>query len=589
MSPEPGQSGEAAATPDEPNDAAVADDTAQTPLGRRRFEASRRNIKPVPLTAPPPGAELVPIPVRNGSPHTGEGGYDKAPEHEPSDTSWFRGGLRDGYRGGRVSMIAVNRAMVVTAAHALRHGVEIERLDGLASWRASRDGLTITDTRASRLTDLRARAAAAQRSAATARAQAREAEDDGADDGTVKLFKADAIELTRKAAKLAQELHELETTVAAEETTDSPAGVGALHSEGALLAKALTALWAQGRMADSEQALAVRTIFEGPYMWPDGMNVHGRFSMLLPADGGVMRLGPMFFTLPNETASATELVALRMRNQASDVPGAGTLRSATVQPGRVRLGGDVTPATRSAHEMLVAAGLSSKAAWVVTFAPFPELREVLLASLNGTKLPEVADERWVAPEWRQHLLQRYTDPTFAWSRNRHTMLSWVRQMLADTCLANGGLSRRELLELLARYRFHSTVLHGLTNVAGTTKKHQGPPWLPSVQRDGNWKRCSDASQLGGVVNISCRHCGDPATLVVRSPETAEGLLCGGCEHLPRTDLVVPVPQAYRLLAMTADEWVLQADERRALADAADRAISSDDSLAGATVHVPASA
>jgi hypothetical protein len=119
-------------------------------------------------------------------------------------------------------------------------------------------------------------------------------------------------------------------------------------------------------------------------------------------------------------------------------------------------------------------------------------------------------------DWAASVRATYRDPNFAWDRNRWRLDDSLPQHLIDALDANGGTAT---IPTLATQGFSPNQLRYLTRdvdapsgASMVTTSGRGPDRTYSLR--------------------TCPHCGEAATVVFRTPETATGPLCITCRKSP---------------------------------------------------------
>ncbi len=418
-----------------------------------------------------------------------------------------------GHAADRIASLApaeVHQAICQAAIDAIRAGLDAELLDGHVVTRA--DGLigATRDRRNDRITHLDRELADARRRLDRARANANNEDDPD----LAQEYRDDA----RRQMDRIRELQTERTRLADTGNDD----LGATFDSGAdYVAHALARLAtierdAHGTIGD---ALAHIVDFTDIDVSQPGV-AHLEFHVKVPADGRVARLGPIRATVNNHAYRNT--IAQDARG---DVARELLARNATAHGLATRLRSSPHHVLVEVTETLQAHGFTQLAAGTAARSGLRPLYAVLAYHLWNEPLPADLDPAYVG-----HVLATYQNPDFAWNLRYHALDCTLRQHLIDAAVHAGGT----ITVADAAARLHGTGVDEIRITIFTRVQHLGdtPPWLPCLQRSGNWTR--QAPRTGKhLTTITCPHCGGRATKAVRTPETPDGLLCPACRRTPR--------------------------------------------------------
>jgi hypothetical protein len=253
------------------------------------------------------------------------------------------------------------------------------------------------------------------------------------------------------------------------------------------------------------------------------------FKLLIPADGRVARLGPIYARVANCAYRNT----LR-KNVELDEGHRLLFDLATAHGLTERL--QHTSADRVLEEVrveLITHGYSPLAAGILLRSGLEPIYRVIGHELWNEPLPADLD-----PAYATHLVRIYRSPDFAWTVREHSIDCSTRQALIDIVWNLGATANlgeiEEALEGTSLTRQRVTVL------ARPQQLGDAPVWHSCLRRTGNWApRAPITKKILHVVD--CPHCGGHARHAVRTPETPGGLLCPDCRRSPDTDSPVFPP------------------------------------------------
>jgi hypothetical protein len=437
----------------------------------------------------------------------------------------------------------LHAAVANAAVDAISNGVDATLTKGW--WVATEGGYSIVSIGTDTIrTDLEAQIHKAESVAGRARSNANAAEDDELAAAFLKDARAAAATVKRLRARLA-DLDEEPTTP--EETPDK------VQCDAWHIARALAHLSTITGVTEGSFGDAIRTIISDLRFTVDEARLQATFSFNIdvPAEEGILRIGPITGALPATIAEPTTIwTPQQARNREKKVL---ELWAAG------RTAADITwdiPETRLDHARRIVAvelerrGIPRKAANTIVYACQPVLQRTIwnvldaLADRDLTKLVDpkalarsiahagVQLDDDVSPEFAAHLLCSYlpaAGPT--WNRYWNVRVRH-RQHAVDHVAAAGGTM--QIGELAQRLLNDDLVVPRTAIVDLTRPKLIGPTlWSPVlavadrvVEREGkSWR---DTTVLS---TIRCLHCGGPATRVRHLPEIPGNLLCD-CGRMP---------------------------------------------------------
>jgi hypothetical protein len=393
---------------------------------------------------------------------------------------------------------------------ACRDGVPVQLRADVRAYRGS-TGVQVVDTTASVRARLIAEIAENERvrdNVLAAVASARSPQ-------MVSTFVASAEKADALVVRLRGELAALQESVA---QVHDP---GSFETPTAILTDAMRGLLASPRMTRAE-ADAFRRIVTDMRLEPvaDGWRAQAYVRMLVAQ--GLAVLGPIVW----------EVAAERV--------GVGAMRANARDRALPVLDPPETTEAMLVHD----AHITRRAAHVLAGAPSPELAQLVLHKLAGTPLPD-----WIGPQWRhpafvQHVVNRYADPDFQWSR-AYGRLSMSAQARVDAVAAAGRLT-------LVGFRHRYPGVNGPQLFLTPTAKSRIPGMF-----DDRDPVVVEATEDGTryVRSVVCS-CGRNATTLVRGPEIPGGLLCE-CGVAPFAEPGTPAaevvfPPEYQLLRVSPE-------------------------------------
>lgn len=397
----------------------------------------------------------------------------------------------------------LHEAIAASVVHGLRTGIDVELLDGLATWAADATFGRIGNQR-----DLRRRQLTSELTAAEARGNnARKNANDTHDDDIRRAFLKDATTAAAEARRARRALDELDETI--------PAGPGSpseFSGEMDLLAQAIGNLARTAGKVDAEVAIELARVLEfanvDASQWPW---VTFTFYVYAPADGRIAKLGPLQATVEN--IGYPGLLA----------PDIGAEHIGANEERRyLNADGELIKRSRLARG-LVKQGWPRHSAVVAASTHLPSFAGVLLHLGRGAPRPEQVDVAFI-----EHVSRVYTDKGFSWRNGRHLTVSVARQELNDLLLDRGGcLDMGEADEALASTDLTRAQVALFSTEQFTSRE---VPWPATVERSGDWSTRRRTTR--SVRLIACPHCGGWASKAVRAPEVPTCVLCPTCRRMP---------------------------------------------------------
>ncbi len=410
----------------------------------------------------------------------------------------------------------LHQALTGAAIEGIRHGLPAELLDG---YEAARNGRSLgyqLDRRQTRLEHLDEQIGQCEREAANARRNANLTDDDD----LARQFMDDSSEARRRAAKMRGERDDLKNSI-------GTLGIS-FASEADYLAHGLARLASIDGKADGAFGDALSQILTITRM--DTTTEPGQvvvtFTLAVPADGLVARLGPLTCRVANRAYPGT--LGHTLPAPISELPLVVGARAHGVLD-RLR---HTNPhaVLRTVGEALTAKDYSSIAAGTLIRADRASLHAVIAADLWGDMLPAELD-----PAYADHVTRIYKAPAFSWNPRYYELDPARRQLLVDTVREAGG--RIGMTDLLLK--LEGTGIDHL-RVGALSRQQQcgdAPVWEACLVRVGDWAQSAPRSGRS-LALVPCPHCGASATRVLRTPEASYGLLCDDCRRTP--DLESPI-------------------------------------------------
>lgn len=449
-------------------------------------------------------------------------------------------------------------------AAALREGIDVTWLDGVASWH---DGLDThhTQSKADRRTVLEHDRGLERLRLANARRQAKRATTDSSSD----YWADQAADADQRLSRITHDLAHLDEPAKPTDLGSTfEVDVRALLEAAAAMAEA-PRRYPRDLVRKSHLVLTDRRIT----VLPD-TSLEASTSVRLPARGGVVSLGPISWTLPNQPALNTGLMWAALEAQGHPAPWLSPRRppapstlpvGANRESGPTRRGG---PAHRARvrlsqlHEDLNCLGLRASMIDRLLGCPFVEAPYVVRAVAAGEPLPEWVGPEWGDPRWARWLHHVYTAPEFSQPGTEWGEPSWHRQMALDLTIGNGGTST--FANILAAYERQGLSRFELKRITRTEPVRsatnvQAPGWAFPLNRSGQWPRrgmkVNDNDY--GFTTISCPTCRETADTAVRALELPGDLLCPN-RHLPLANHPLAkdlrVPAEYLWLRVPRSIW-----------------------------------
>ena len=500
-------------------------DAAEANMGaprRRGGSASHRMVRPLATLRYSSEGRLYRL-------HATERSYEL--ESRDDDTgepfsSWKADDLDIGQRLATMNAEELHLAIATTVMEAIRDGVRAEQLDGWARVQKL-GGARLVDVRANRLAmlDRQLRQAHRRYDALRRAAAAAALRDSSCADDLQSDFLADAEAALLEARRIEGERRAAESLPS--RTFDF--GVG-FEAEAAFLARAMANLAEAPRLVHTDVARSLAEVLRDIRFQVNGDRVRWSCSVVVPADGGAVRLF-VSGEVPNRSFSYRHSTVRRRSSfQRGNVLLERILWNGERLEDAARFQG--VSHLRSWRIMMQLAlqdrGLPVRASQVLLYALVPDVGRVVFAHLDGREVPAEID-----PDWAAYIVRVYSDPTLKWVRQWSHDVS-DRQAMIDAIKAAGGVAYREQLESLIVPRsqiFQFSRFHGTASRA--------PGIAPSVQRVGSWDR-SGGGIGQGLSLISCPHdgCGGYASIALWVPETGRGLkpatstICPDCRRLP---------------------------------------------------------
>lgn len=417
-------------------------------------------------------------------------------------------------RVASIDPLELHRAIATAAVDALRSGAPLERLDGLEYFHIRSAGFGVRDVTRQRRDMLTAQISRQHLIAEQARQNANTAATPRLRDA----FLADAENAYIELEHLEHQLSQLETV------GRSAAIPGDFASELDFIAHALAQLATTRTTPSREFGDAIRQVITDLRIVPDPASriCAVEFSLLLPADGMVLRFGPIRTTVANHAYPASLPDDVR-----PDAPRLVLTRQATAHQLRTTRATSDHEVLQAVKRALVDSGYTDLAAGIIVRSDFGPLYAIAAHDLWGEPLPVTYDPRYV-----DHILSTYRNRDFTWNPRRHSLDCTLRQHLVDAVAGRGGTAGLlDVLDLLATTKVDDQ------RVAVFSRPQQlgdAPPWEPCVERVGDWKQYAPRS--GRSLRIwDCPHCDGKATRVIRVPEIPTCLLCPDCLRMPVAD------------------------------------------------------
>lgn len=426
--------------------------------------------------------------------------------------AWTTGSTVDGRRMATISRTALHHSIYSTLTRALSDGLPAVRLDGMDALRVLDDSL-ISDRNAARAERLRAELGNHQQVAQRLARRLGTEEDDGVASAIRDQLKRTqaAIEVTRR------QLDEVETLVpVGDELSD-------FTSETDFLLLGLSCLVGDAATVTQDKAAALATLFHQPRIVVEGRRAHWSLYLLVPAEGEVVRLGP----LSGSVAVAGRAKSPAELRDSGHLPGGGLVR-------------------RDLRTRLEERGWPKNLASCAASSPGSLIARVILDQdvphLDG---PDGFD----AGAFLEHVRTVWVDGA-PWDGRVYLRTHPKRQVLTDLVAAlSGQASVAQVRAVAAELGLGETDPYRLTQpmANGSAKL-----WTPPVRRVGSWSTGTPRTETF-MDSRRCPSCGSPATGVTRTLEVPGDLLCRVCLVSPLDPLDRPLvfPYLYRDLALPA--------------------------------------
>lgn len=424
-------------------------------------------------------------------------------------------GIADGAKVRIIDRLALHTSMLSALCTGLRDGVPAQLLDGHQAYR-DLHGLTVVNQRQGQTRALESSAADARNRARKARANANEE----SDAEVCADYQLDARRYTAEARRIEEELHRLRSK------TQSTALPDTFEGEIDFLLSGLEALLdtEDGRVSDHQSA-ALKSVLHDFTISLEGTSVRWSASLLVPADGQVVVVGPFTGTV---AARGRLLTAAEVR-ELPTAAGSGQRRRTIVH--RLERAGFPTHLSRAASlapgDYLVRALLGEDVTWPSCSSTFDH------------------------SAFNEHVRSVWSSNS-GWSASVYCQTNSTRQALADLVAHFGGTATlAELDPHLARLGIRRGDVYAIT-LPKRARKETTLPWPPTVTRTNTWSARSKASgsQMACLV---CPRCGKPATAVVRVPEVPDALLCRTCRVMPSNGQL-EFPPLYLDLALPSQDF-----------------------------------
>lgn len=248
-----------------------------------------------------------------------------------------------------------------------------------------------------------------------------------------------------------------------------------------------------------------------------------RYHMLVPTTSGVMRLGPVEFTVPNR------IPPLQPGNEGCPWILAECIMGESRQQLQER---PVTAVRRFVRAALEEAGYSSIAAQVLALCPVPEVAVAVARDLGFDDLPagDATYERWI--------IGRYRVPKLSWRPMYYVEDPLYGQAVLDHLADLDSASAAALAGLI------DCTPQAVRRLALTSARGRSiEPALEWVElRPDVPVRGRTSSEALTLRRRACPHCGEPLSFFCKTPETAV-LLCDACRRTPLPDSPT-FPQSY---------------------------------------------
>lgn len=417
-------------------------------------------------------------------------------------------------RVASIEPLELHQAICTAAIAALRAGAPLERLDGLEYFHLRSAGFGIRNVAQQRRELLETRISRQQLAAEQARANANTATSDRMRDD----FLQDVADAYAELEQLERQLAHLDQDGRTSVTPDQ------FEAEVDFIAHALAQLATTRTTPSGDFGEAVKTVITDVRIVPnpERRTCDVQFSLLLPADGMVLRFGPIRTSvanhayaskLPEDIRPAAPRLVLTRRATAHEI-----------RAGRATCDHEILQEVKRA---LMANGYTDLVAGTLVRSNFGPLYEIAAHDLWDEPLSGDYDPRFI-----EHVLSLYRSPHFNWNPRHHSLDCTMRQQLVDVIAARGGCAAYpDVISDLASTKVDDQRVTVFSRVQQLGK---APPWEPCVERIGTWAQYAPRTARS-LRLVACSHCGGHATKVIRVPEVPACLLCPDCRRMPTAD------------------------------------------------------
>jgi hypothetical protein len=414
-------------------------------------------------------------------------------------------------RVASIDPLELHQAIASASIEALRKGAPIERLDGLEYFHIRSAGFGVRNAGQQRRELLIAQIERQKMIAEQARENANTV-------ATGRLRDA----FVRDAENAYLELEQLEKQLEQLDRDERPSVLpDEFETEVDFIAHALAQLAKIRTTPSGEFGNAIQQVITDMRIVPHPVHrtCDVEFSLLLPADGMVLRFGPIRTIVSNRAYPASLPDDVRPH-----APRLLLTRQATAHQLRSAKATSDHEILQDVKRALVQAGYTDLAAGIIVRSDFGPLFTIAAHDLWGEPLPDNFDPRYV-----ELVLSTYRSPAFRWNPRHHSLDCALRQRLVDAVASRGGtLGVPAVIELLATTEVNA---QRIAIFSRTQQLGDAPPWEPCLERIGEWKQ--QAPRSGRSLRVwDCPHCGGNATKVIRVPEVAACVICPDCRRMP---------------------------------------------------------
>lgn len=405
----------------------------------------------------------------------------------------------------------LHAAICHAAIDALRKGAPLESLDGLEYFHLRSAGFGVRNTTEQRREMFDAQIRRQRRIAEQARVNANAASSPRLREEFLTDVENAYLELEALEQQLEELEHESEGGVVPEQ----------FDAEIDFIAHALAQLATTRTTPTSEFGEAINRVITDLRIRPETISrrCEVEFYLLLPADGMVLRFGPIRTTVANHAYISTLPDDVRVDSPRLVLTGQATAHQL------------VGARSKSPHEVLqevkralVAHGYTDLAAGIIVRSDFGPLYEIAAHDLWGEPLTGDYD-----PGYVELVLSLYRSESFRWNPRHHSLDCTLRQHLVDAVARRGGSAGYP--DVIADLVGTGVDDQRVTVFSRAQQLGEAPPWEPCVERIGRWVQYAPRSERS-LRLWPCPHCGGHATKVVRVPEVAACLLCPDCLRMP---------------------------------------------------------